>query len=122
MTSPSENSEIKEQNTIAMELLQRINVVGYTQVIPILNFCDMMTSEDFKTVSLSDNYWLDTRNCYLKNKQRDPDAMFRIFGNFSNDDPATVHSNMIEHVNIDKAYYDSVAIIALSFKGMKLDY
>ena len=121
MASPSENSETKEQNTIAMELLQRINVIGYTQVIPILNFCDVMTPEDFKTVSLSDDYWLDTRNCYLKNNQRDPDAMFRLFGNFSNDDPETVRLNMIEHVNSDKAYYDSVAVIALSFKRMKLD-
>ena len=121
MASPSENSEIGEQNSIAMELLQRINVIGYTQVIPILNFCDVMTPEDFKAVSLSDNYWLDTRNCYLKNRQRDPDVMFRMFGNFSNDDPATVRLNMIEHVNSDKAYYDSVAVIALSFKRTKLD-
>ena len=121
MATPSENSEIRQQNTIAMELLQRINVIGYTQVIPILNFCDVMTLEDFKTVSLSDDYWLDTRNCYLKNNKRYPDAMFRLFGNFSNDDPETVRLNMIEHVNSDKAYYDSVAVIALSFKRMKLD-
>ena len=112
MASPSENIEITEQNIIAMELLQKINAVGYTQVIPILNFCDVLTPDNFKTVSLSDKYWLDTRSCYLKNKQCDPDSMFRIFGNFSNDDPATVRSNMIKHINNDKTYYDSVATIA----------
>ena len=48
--------------------------------------------------------------------------MFRIFGYFPSDDPTKVRVNMIEHVTNDKVYYDSVACIALSFKGITLDY
>ena len=63
MASLADFSENNNQNTIAMEPLQKINEIGYMQVIPILNFCDVMTLEDFETVSLSEKYWLDTRCC-----------------------------------------------------------
>ena len=105
-----------------MDLLAKINVVPYHQVISLLNYGDTVSEEDFENHPVSKFFWLDLRECFLKNKNRDPDNLFTLFGNYSLDNADTVRQKLTKHMEEDVAYYDSVACVALSFKNVTMKY
>ena len=113
MASAEKIVEKCENNEIAMELLSKINKIGYIQVIPILNYGDIVTEDDFMTHEANNEFWLDTRDCYLANNLHDPSNMFSLFGKYSWDDPDTVRQNVMSHVDSEYVYYDSMAHVAL---------
>ena len=65
MASAEEKSGKALENTIAMELLNKINQIEYTQVIPKLNYCDAVRKPDFEAHPSSKKFRQDTRDCYL---------------------------------------------------------
>ena len=103
-----------------MNLLAKINAIPYHQVISLLNYGDIVTAEEFDTHPVSKYFWLDQRNCFLKNKNRDPDNLFTLF--YSLDTADIVRQNLAEHMEDDLAYYGSVACIVLSFKNTTIKY
>ena len=68
-----------------MNLLAKINAIPYHQVISLLNYGDIVTEEGFDNHPVSKYFWLNQRDCFLKNKNRDPDKLFTLFRNYSLD-------------------------------------
>ena len=122
MASTLNDGENLGKNVIAMDLLAKINAIPYHQVISLLNYGDTVSEEDFENHPVSKFFWLDLRECFLKNKNRDPDNLFTLFGNYSLDNADTVRHKLTKHMEEDIAYYDSVACVALSFKNVTMKY
>ena len=119
MASAEEKSEKVLENSIAMELLNKINKIEYTQVVPKLNYCDAVRKPDFEAHPSSKKFRLDTRDCYLHNN-RDPHNLFAIFRKYSCDSPELVRHALIIHVNQNYAYYEQIAKVYLSLMDTNL--
>ena len=89
------------------ELIQMLTPYNYVSQIAHLTNSDVCPQKAFSLCKLSSEYWLDTCNCY-KQRRKNSQQLFELFGVFSEEDPAVVRRFIINHVKQEKELYRSV--------------
>ena len=69
---------------------------------------------------ISCQYWIDKRNSY-RNRFRNSNFLFELFGQYSGEDGDFVCSNMLELLKLDKDFYRSVGHTVLNVHGTNID-
>ena len=109
-----------KENHMARELLSLISPYGYNHHVLIISSRDAISEEEFEKKVISCQYWIDKRNSY-RNRFRNSNFLFKLFGQYSGEDGEFVHSNMLELIKLDKDFYQSVGHTVLNIRGTDID-
>ena len=105
--------------SITEELLSCVSQYNYRSRVTCLSEQDLVTIKDFKNSRLGKMYNVNRRKCVVKNIV-DYDHLFRIFGNYSDEEPDEVRESVIWTVKQNPSLYESVGEIVLSRKNLSL--
>ena len=108
---------------MAEELLTSILPRPYTGIVSYLSPSSFLTVIDFEKSSLALNNWLDlpTDDKHKKGRKRcNPDAVFRVFGDFSDHEPSEVRAEMLSYISEDFNYFRDVSWLNLNMHKKRL--
>ena len=108
---------------MAKELLTSILPRPYTGIVSYLSPSSFLTITDLKKSTLARNNWLDllTSDQHKKGRKRcDPDAVFRVFGDFCDYEPREVRAEMLSYITDDFNYFRDVSWLNLNMHKKSL--
>ena len=108
------------ENSIAAELMSIILVHSYRRYIQCIWSRDALQLEDFNTKPISTSHWIDTRNSYT-GSLINSGFMYELFGAFSEEDPVTVRTVMLNLIKAEYELYSTVGRVVLNVRGCDLD-
>ena len=82
----------------------------------------------FETSGLSDEYFLDLNDVFLKNKRKllkfrspNPDHVYEIFGNYSHENADVVRSSIVDYITCDPTSFSERMVVVLTMLRVTLD-
>ena len=108
---------------MAEELLTSIQPRPYTGIVSYLLPTSFLTITEFEKSTLAVNNWLDlpTSDQHKKGRKRcDPDAVFRLFGDFCDYEPSKVRAEMLTFITNDFNYFRDVSWLNLNMHKKSL--
>ena len=108
------------ENSIASELLNLFLTHEYREYARNLSNQDAINLQVFKTTDIGREYWVDTRNCYIKGCQNS-DHLFDIFGKFSGDSADIVRSKSVTYIQQDPDWWEHMGRVVLDMNFIKLE-
>ena len=110
----------KKDGSMLQELYSAINPYEYSDYINLIIPRDSMSLSEFQNSLLRDRYWVDTHHCLDKDGVKE-DMLFKLFGNFSDDNSITVRANMISEVKNHLEWYECAAFILNIMKQSSME-
>ena len=80
---------------------------------------DVFPQHTYPLTLLSEIYWLDTRKCY-RQKRKNLDQLFELFGVLNNEDPENIRLDMISRIKHECNYYEHVGRDHLKRIGLNI--
>ena len=107
------------RRSITEELLSCVSQYNYRSRVTSISDKDLVTIKDFKNSRLGKKYTVNRTKCVVRNIV-DYDHLFRIFGNYSDEEPDQVRKSLVWTVKQNPQLYESVGEIVLSMKNHSL--
>ena len=105
---------------MAKELMSLVSDFPYVSDIPKLKPTDMVMPQHFMIMTLSHNHWVDDSLCYDTNNDRNSNNLFAVFGQFSDEDPMIVRTDLVQAVRDEFDFFSTVGSKYLLETGMDL--
>ena len=108
-----------KHRSISEELLSCVSQYNYHSRVTCISDQDLVTIKDFKNSRLGKKYNVNRTKCVVKNIV-DYDHLFRIFCNYSDEEPDQVRKSVVWTVRQNPRLYENVGEIVLSMKNLSL--
>ena len=105
--------------TLAEELMSLVSPYMYTERIRYLDMDDFMPLKSFWTHELSDLFIVDQSTCII-NGEINYKHLFSTFGQFSDEDPESVCTDIIERIESGKHIYNAVGVEFFEHRGWNI--
>ena len=122
------NSNKMAENSIVRELLDEIDVFEHTKVARHIPRSAEISLKYFETSGLSDEYFLDLNDVFLKNKRKllkfrmpNPDHVYEIFGNYPHENADVVRSSIVDYITCDPTSFSERMVVVLTMLRVTLD-
>ena len=116
------------ENSIARELLDEIDIFEHTRVAHHIPRSAEISLKYFETSGLSDEYFLDLDDVFLKNKRKllkfrmpNPDHVYEIFGKYSHENADVVRSSIVDYITCDPVSFNERMVVVLTMLRVTLD-
>ena len=110
----------ERHKSIAAKLLDKIAPPPYKLFVSAICNNDAVTPDEFKKSRWAMYYETDTLNI-VRNRQKNPNHLFELFGKFNGKNAVEVRMLLLQHIESNMEFYERRGVVCLKSKAMRFD-